>query len=218
MMQFRVDAEEKQRSVHYFQSQSDAYHRSVEKGLLKHLRARERGVILDLAGFRGGSARTMIDLGCGTGIYALAARAAGLHVTAVDISPRAIDQLQGRVDVAVVGDVEHLVSGTYDVVVCSGVLDYVSDPRLALGNLCRLVAPKGRLVLQTPRAGIGGRVHAFLVRRKDGLRVNLFTLKWLVREAGLCGLELARWRYPLPHNLAATFTRPNNPEVAGGVP
>jgi SAM-dependent methyltransferase len=207
MTAFVVGPDEKQRSIAYFQSQSPDYHRSVETGLLRHLRERERRVIQDFADLGDVLVKTMIDVGCGTGVHALAGRAAGLHVTAVDISPWAVERLRGRVDVARVGDVEQPIPGTFDVVVCAGVLDYVADPSAALGNLCRLVGPGGRLVIQAPRVGVGGWVHAYIVRRKHGLRVNLFRVGWLEREARRHQLQLSRWRYPLPHNVVAVCTR-----------
>jgi 2-polyprenyl-3-methyl-5-hydroxy-6-metoxy-1,4-benzoquinol methylase len=43
-------------------------------------------------------------------------------------------------------DVEDLRGiGTFDRVVCAGVLDFVVDPDLAFANVCRLVASGGRL-------------------------------------------------------------------------
>ncbi len=153
-------------------------------------------------------------MGCGTGVYALAAKAAGLSVTAVDVSPWAVDNVKDKVDVAFVADVERLEwGGRYDIVLCSGVLDYVSQPAVAVRNLCRLVSPAGRLVVLVPRAGVGGSVHALIASRTSGLRVNLFTVTWLAREAKRWGLELVQARRPLPHNLIAVFRSTPAPGV-----
>lgn len=209
MTRFPVRAEDKVRSAQYFQSRSHAYNRLVERGVLKYLRARERQAVFDLARFDDSTIQTMIDVGCGGGVYALAAKAARLHVTAVDVCPGMIEHLNGKVDTAVVGDVEALrVVGTYDVVVCSGALEYVCSPEIAVRNLCHLVAPAGRLVVQAPRAGIGGALHALLVRG-SGFRINLFTVSWLAQEVKRWGLELSESFHPLPYNLVAVFRRPN---------
>ena len=208
MTRFQVGAEDKAHSVQYFQSSSQTYHRQLERRSLRHLRARERQAVFDLARLNQCSG-SMIDVGCGTGVYALAAKAAGLSVTAIDVSPWAIDQLRGKVDVALVGDVECLeVAGGHEIVVCAGVLDYVSDPAVAFQTLCRLVGSAGRLVILVPRVGIGGSVHALIAKFGSGLRVNLFDRDWLAREAKRCGLELVQTRRPLPHNLVALFQRP----------
>jgi 2-polyprenyl-3-methyl-5-hydroxy-6-metoxy-1,4-benzoquinol methylase len=207
--EFRVGPRDKARAVHHFQSVSDAYNRVVERGPLKYFRARERRTVLDFARFDDPSVATMIDVGCGGGVYALAAKAAGLHVTAVDVCPGMIDSLESKVDQAVVDDLESLrLQTTYQVVVCSGVLEYALSPDVALGNLCRLVAPGGRLVIQTPRAAVGGSLYAIWVRSSLRLRVNLFTVDWLAREVTRWGLELVRFQYPLPFNLVALFGRP----------
>jgi 2-polyprenyl-3-methyl-5-hydroxy-6-metoxy-1,4-benzoquinol methylase len=207
--QFQVCAEDKARALRHFQSQSHGYNQLVERGALKYVRARERQALLQLAEFGGPSITTMIDVGSGGGVYALAAKAAGLRVTAVDVCPGMIDNLQGKVDVALVADMESLhLAARYDVVVCSGALDFVLHPEIAFRNLCHLVAPGGRLIVQAPRASVGGHLYAWGVRAWGGFRLNLFTVPWLAREAARWGLELVRSQHPLPHNLVARIQRP----------
>jgi SAM-dependent methyltransferase len=207
--QFQVCAEDKARAARYFQSHSDAYNRRVERGALKHLRARERRALFELVEFEDPSVATMIDVGCGGGVYALAAKAAGLRVTAVDVCSGMIDNLKGKVDQALVGDMECLhLEARYDVVVCSGALDYVVHPKVAFRNLCDLVLPGGRLVIQVPRGSVGGRLYSVGVRACCGFRINLFTVRWLTRQANRWGLELIRFQRPLPYNLVALFRRP----------
>lgn len=209
MTNFHVVAEDKIRALHFFQSQSHAYNRLVERGPLKSLRVRERQAVFDLAQFDDDSIASMIDVGCGGGVYALAAKEAGLRVTAVDVCLGMIDNLKGRVDQAFVGDVESFdLAATYDIVVCSGALDFVVSPESALRNLCHLVAPGGRLVIQAPRAALGGYLHALCIRVSFGFRVNLFTVGWLGQEVKRWGLQLTRYRTPLPFNLVALFSRP----------
>lgn len=209
MTQFQVCAEDKARALRHFQSQSHGYNRLVERGALKYVRARERQALLQLAEFGDPSIATMIDVGSGGGVYALAAKAAGLRVTAVDVCPGMIDNLLGKVDLALVGDVEcPQFEARYDVVVCSGALDFVLHPEIAFRNLCRLVAPGGRLIVQVPRVSVGGRLYAWGVKTWGGFRMNLFTRHWLAREAERWGLDLIRSQHPLPHNLVARFQRP----------
>jgi 2-polyprenyl-3-methyl-5-hydroxy-6-metoxy-1,4-benzoquinol methylase len=208
---FRVGPTDKQLSLHFFSSESRGYHRRAERGWLQPLRARERRAVADLARFDDCSG-SVIDVGCGTGVHALAAKAAGLRVTAVDVSIWAVEGIRGKVDAAFVADIEHLnASGAYEVVLCLGVLDYVAEPASAFRNLCALVGLAGRLVVQVPRVGIGGSLHALIAKRSSGLDVNLFTVAWLAREARRWGLELMHTRRPLPHNLVAVFRRPVEP-------
>lgn len=209
MTRFQVGAEDKARALRHFQSQSHAYNRVVERGALKYLRARERQALLELAELGDPSIATMIDVGSGGGVYALAAKAVGLRVAAVDLCPGMIDHLKGKVDLALVGDVECLqLEARHEVVVCSGALDFVVHPEIAFRNLCQLVSPGGRLIVQVPRASVGGHLYALGVRGYLGFRTNLFSVHWLTREAERWGLEYVRSRHPLPHNLVARFRRP----------
>ena len=209
LTKLQVGPQDKTRAARHFESEADAYSGRAERGLRKRLSARERQALFDLAEFGDPSVATMIDVGCGGGVYALAAKAAGLRVTVVDVSPRMIHNLKGKVDLALVGDVEciHL-AARYDVVVCSGVLDFVVHPEIAFRNLCRLVLPGGRLVIQAPRASLGGYLYSLGVKALHGFRMNLFTVHWLTRQANHCGLRFVRSRRPLPYNLAVLFQRP----------
>jgi hypothetical protein len=96
-------------------------------------------------------------------------------------------------------------------VVCSGALDFVVHPEIAFRNLCHLVLPGGRLVIQVPRASVGGRLYSLGVRACCGFRINLFTVHWLTRQAKRWGLKLIRSQRPLPYNLVALFRRPAAP-------
>jgi len=209
LTKFQVYAQDKARAARHFESEADAYTGRAERGLRRHLSARERQALFDLAAFEDPSVATMIDVGCGGGVYALAAKAAGLRVTVVDLSPRMIHNLKGKVDRALVGDVEHIhLAAQYDVVVCSGVLDFVVRPEIAFRNLCDLVVPGGRLVIQVPRASLGGYLYALGVKASHGFRMNLFTVHWLTRQANHWGLRFIRSRRPLPYNLVVLFQRP----------
>lgn len=209
MTRFRVGPEDKACALRHFESQSHTYNRVVERGALKYLRARERRALLELAELGDPSTATMIDVGSGGGVYALAAKAVGLRVTAVDLCPGMIHSLKGKVDLALIGDVECLqLEARHEVVVCSGALDFVVDPEIAFRNLCQLVSPGGRLIVQVPRASIGGHLYALGVRGYLGFRTNLFSVHWLTREAERWGLAYVRSRHPLPYNLVARFRRP----------
>jgi hypothetical protein len=93
-------------------------------------------------------------------------------------------------------------------VVCSGALDFVVHPEIAFRSLCHLALPGGRLVIQVPRASVGGRLYSLGVRACCGFRINLFTVHWLTRQAKRWGLKLIRSQRPLPYNLVALFRRP----------
>jgi uncharacterized membrane protein YbhN (UPF0104 family)/SAM-dependent methyltransferase len=210
---FRVRASDKLRAVAFYHRASGHYRASVERGVLRLLRRREQQAVLELARFEAPSAATVIDVGCGDGFYSSAAKRAGKWVHAVDLAPGMVAQVRGRVDRAEVADVEHLdVGRRYDIVLCAGVLDFVADPARAFANLCRLVAPGGRLVLLVPRAGLGGLLYR-LEKRRLRVRVNLYRRAWLSRRATEAGLTLTRWFHPLPLNMVLLFEAPTTGAV-----
>jgi len=212
---FPVRASDKTRAVAFFHSASHHYQSSVGRGPLWLLRRRERRAVLELADLDAPSAATVIDVGCGDGFYVSAAKRAGKWVHAIDLAPGMVEQVRGRVDRAEIADVEHLAVGRrYDIVLCIGVLDFVSNPERALANLCRLVAPGGRLVLLVPRAGLGGLLYR-LEKGRLRVRVNLFRRAWLSQRASEAGLTLTRWSRPLPNNMALLFEAPAAGAPAG---
>ena len=103
----------------------------------------------------------VLDVACGTGVIArLAAEAVGAtgSVTGIDIAP---DMIEVARSVAApdgariewnVGDATALpdADGSYDVVLCQMGLMFVEDRPAALREMRRVLAPGGRLVINTP--------------------------------------------------------------------
>jgi S-adenosylmethionine-dependent methyltransferase len=111
----------------------------------------------------------VLDIGGGTGGFAVRVGALGHRVTVVDPSPdalAALDRRAGEHDVAVTGrqgDLSCLLDvvdpDSADVVLCHGVLEVVDDPAVALAILARVVRPGGVLSL------LAAQRHAAVVAR-----------------------------------------------------
>jgi SAM-dependent methyltransferase len=111
----------------------------------------------------------VLDIGGGTGGFAVRVGALGHRVTVVDPSPDALAALDRRArehDVAVTGrqgDLSCLLDvvdpDSADVVLCHGVLEVVDDPAAALATLARVVRPGGVLSL------LAAQRHAAVVAR-----------------------------------------------------
>ncbi|MEV7614456.1 methyltransferase domain-containing protein [Streptomyces sp. NPDC089799] len=112
----------------------------------------------------------VLDTGGGTGKFAVPVAHLGHRVTVVDPSPNALFGLERRVAEAgvsdlvrgVQGDAQGLLDvveqGSYDVVLCHGVLEYVDDPAEGVANAVAALRPGGTLSLLA--AGLGGAVLA----------------------------------------------------------
>ncbi|HEX5198958.1 MAG TPA: class I SAM-dependent methyltransferase [Actinoplanes sp.] len=122
----------------------------------------------------------VLDAGCGTGnlTRALTAKQPA-EIVAADLSAVMLRRSRRKnpgvrhVRADLDGDLAE-VSGVFDVIVCGHVLYALRDPARALATLKSRLAPGGRLVLTTPRAGAA--------------------MGPIVREHGV----LALWRFLLP--------------------
>lgn len=110
---------------------------AVRAPLVRWLRDEARRAHAELGTFR------LLDVGCGDKPYApLFAPYVSAHV-GVDAVENPHAELQGPVEALPVGD------GTYDVVLCSQVLEHVEDPARAVSELGRVLRSGGRLLLTT---------------------------------------------------------------------
>ena len=113
----------------------------------------------------------VLDAGCGTGNLTRAlldARPGTGAVVAVDSSPAMLGRARRKnpAVVHVLGDLTEP-AGPFDVILCGNVLYALDDPARSVGVLKKALAPGGRLVVTTPRAGAGtGRILAEHVRAR----------------------------------------------------
>jgi S-adenosylmethionine-dependent methyltransferase len=101
----------------------------------------------------GRTALEVVDVGAGTGGFAVRLARLGHHVTVVDPSPDALAAARWRaaelgVTLTAVqgeaGDLAGLVGeGTADLVVCHNVLEYVDSPAAAMAAIARVLQPGG---------------------------------------------------------------------------
>lgn len=107
--------------------------------------------------------KTMLDIGCGSGIHSLAAlRLGARHVTALDLDPDCVrttetliakHRMSDRCRTAVrsVFDLALTEDGLFDVVYSWGVLHHTGDLRLAIRTAASLVAPSGLFIFAVYR-------------------------------------------------------------------
>jgi SAM-dependent methyltransferase len=112
-----------------------------------------------------------LDLGCGTGNAALALARAGAEVTAIDPATRLVSVTRERAaDAGLSIDVQvgeaaaiPLPDDSVDVIVSVFAVIFAPDPRAAIAEMARVLAPGGRIVLTAWIPGYGiGRAYAAL--------------------------------------------------------
>lgn len=151
------------------ESRNRRYVSPVLLGLHRELHPR----ILDLARGR------FLDAGCGVMPFRKILETRVSHYESLDIAPR----VSG---VSVIADLRALPfeAASYDGALCSEVLEHVSDPRLALRELYRVIHPGGNLVLSVPFLA---RLHE---EPHDYFRYTRHGLRHLLTEAGFRVIEI----------------------------
>ncbi|MGH3332912.1 MAG: methyltransferase domain-containing protein, partial [Nocardioidaceae bacterium] len=106
-----------------------------------------------------GKAASVLDIGGGTGGFAVRVAELGHRVTVIDPSPDALATLARRADESGVADLvtsrqgdlaslrDLVPAGSADVVLCHGVLEIVDDPADALAAIADVLRPGGTLSL-----------------------------------------------------------------------
>ena len=116
-----------------------------------------------------GSPLRVLDVGGGSGMFAVPLARLGHDVTVVDPSADALATLRRRADTAGVGDLVHGLQGDgdllhevipaaggdgFDLALCHYVLEVVDDPAVTLGEISRALRPGGQVsVAAANRAG-----------------------------------------------------------------
>lgn len=135
---------------------------------------------------------SVLDVGCGTGTYALELAAAGLKVSGVDISPAMLDLAREKAGASDLGISFHLADAcnlpfeenTFDAVVSVTALEFIPEPGAALAEAYRVLKPGGTLVVGViEKNSAWGRYYSERARsRPESVfrRARLYTAKELV--------------------------------------
>ncbi|MGC4094739.1 MAG: class I SAM-dependent methyltransferase [Polyangiaceae bacterium] len=137
----------------------------------------------------------ILDYGCGTGARVTVPLAAtGDEVHGVDVhapSIEAASRANQRSNLSFsVASTSELVArgGSYDVIVCSEVLEHLTEPEVALGHFYELLAPGGELFVTVPN-GYGAFENLRRVEKtldRTGVNRALDNMRWV--------LSAAKWR------------------------
>lgn len=111
-------------------------------------------VVADIVLSREASARSVLDVGCGTGLVGRALRAGGYagRLVGLDLSHESLDIARhgGAYDALEQADLQQPLSAaddSHDAVVCVGVMTYLPDVEAVWRELARVVRPDGLVVV-----------------------------------------------------------------------
>jgi 2-polyprenyl-3-methyl-5-hydroxy-6-metoxy-1,4-benzoquinol methylase/glycosyltransferase involved in cell wall biosynthesis len=131
--------------------------------------------------------KTVLDYGCAHGPYTvnLWKRYPALQMTGVDINARNIAIAEKwaadeGMDATFINGMHEDVTGTYDLILASEVLEHVPDPQVVIGRLMQHVNPGGHILISTPYGAweaigykdhLGWRSHLHHFERSDLLEM-----------------------------------------------
>ena len=145
----------------------------------------------------------MLDVGCGSGLSLLEAKAMGVEAWGIEADPNAqrfADQLGLRIHQGGLQDVP-FAGVSFDLVILNQVIEHIPEPDKALQIIQQRLATDGRVVLVFPNVNS-------LWCRLSGLRwinwhipyhLHHFTLKTFTRMAERCGYRIVRSRTITPN-------------------
>jgi ubiquinone/menaquinone biosynthesis C-methylase UbiE len=118
---------------------------------------KESNELLDTLSVKPGE--SLIDFGCGTGVFAIEAARRGLKVIAIDISPAMLSYAKSKATELGVGSINFVESGFLNYQHLSGPVDYVTTSfafhhlpdywkTIALKNIYKILKDSGRLYIQ----------------------------------------------------------------------
>jgi ubiquinone/menaquinone biosynthesis C-methylase UbiE len=179
-----------------FDAFAEKYDLWFETSLGKYVADVEKRLILDLAAPKKGE--KMLDVGIGTGFFALEFLKRGADVTGIDVSPKmlAVAQKKGFRNIST-GDAAEVTfpDEMFDLVVSITALEFIKEPLRAVSEMIRVCRKGGRVVV-----GTLGADSLWAVKRRREVRKNpasvfhdahFYTLSELQKIAGLFGSEVS---------------------------
>ena len=131
-----------------------------------------KNYILNMLDDNGGR---VLDVGCGPGILTADLLRKAYEVWGIDLSPNMVQEgrrtLEGNPLGTnahfAVGNIERLAfpDGHFDAVICSGILSYLEDPAIGLGEVYRVLKPGGIAIITVPTKRRGYRLVKDLALR-----------------------------------------------------
>jgi ubiquinone/menaquinone biosynthesis C-methylase UbiE len=158
--------------------------------------------------------RRVLDIGCGDGSISLPLLAEGKNLTLLDLSANMLSIVRSRVPEDLMGSVElrnedfmkaDLEPGSFDLVVCLGVMAHVDSPEQFLARVVTMMTPGASLILEfTDAFCLAGRLSRLVRAFREFIApprypVNLLSLAQVSGMMTRQGLRPAvQFRYGLP--------------------
>ncbi len=108
--------------------------------------------------------RTILDIGCGSGLALDAAKRAGLETFGIELSATAAAAVRGGHTIfpVLLENLDSAWEGKFDLISLNQVLEYVPDPVALVRRCTRFLSPRGALAIAVPGRETILRLHPWL--------------------------------------------------------
>lgn len=157
-----------------FDSQAEEYDDFFKSPLGKAIYWAEERRIMRMLDLKPGL--TVLDAGCGTGVFTASLVRAGLNVTGIDESEKMLEVVKLKPSLTnakfIKCNLENLPfeDNSYDRVLCTFVLEFIKDPNPIMNELFRVLKPGGILVIAT----LNSKGPFAKIRKNRGIFANAF--------------------------------------------
>ena len=169
----------------YFDSQAESYDGQRSGGPIGGLVKKEEQFVSEFLDVQEGD--NILDVGCGSGHYAMLMKESGGTVFGIDVSDQMIEKFKAKGFEGVVGSMEDVSLGkTFDKVLCAGAMEFMEQPDRALLKINSVLKQSGVLVCVYPKKSIGGFVYR-LFHKTHGVNIKLFSkndIQKLLKNSG----------------------------------
>ncbi len=160
----------------------------------------------------GAPGRRLLDVGGGTGNYALALAGEGWEPTVLDRSAEMLEHARAKRLTALIGDAQDIpfADGSFDAVMLISMLHHVENPAAALSEARRVLVPTGRLALMVfTREDIADSwIHDYFPSSRSWLDETHPPLERLLAMLPTATLLKVEYRDTRDGSLAAMTTHP----------
>lgn len=135
--------------------------------------------------------KTVIDLGCGAGLYTKLAKDRGANVTSLDFSfamAKITQKIEKKIIVSTINNAKF--KNKFDMAICGGALEFIEDIPGALINISNLLKPDGIFILVYTKKTIGSLLYLLHHKIANGISLNMLSVSQIKNALNNANLKV----------------------------